>query len=66
MSTSVEATLRLRWADAVRANPAGIVAVAVALALIVLRPQRARIPSFLIALTLAAMWVFELFRFKVL
>ena len=66
MSTSVEATLRWRLGDALKANPAGIAAVVVAVVLVVARPERARIPSFVLPLTLASMWVFELFRFKVL
>jgi hypothetical protein len=66
MSTSVEETVRLDLGDALAANPAGIVFVAVALALLVRRPARLFVPLPLAALSLAAMWVFELHRFSIL
>ena len=65
MTTSVEATLRLDLAEAVAANPAGIVAVAMAIALLALRPKRIAIPSPLVYLTLLSMWMFELNRFAI-
>ncbi|MDQ6797724.1 MAG: DUF2752 domain-containing protein [Actinomycetota bacterium] len=63
MTTSVEATVHLRLGDALGANPAGVIAVAVAVILLVRRP--ATIPLWVPALVagLAAMWMFELHRF---
>ena len=66
MTTSVEETVRLHLGRAVEANPAGIVAVAAAIGLLVLRPRRLRIPAALPPLTLAALWAFELHRFSIL
>jgi hypothetical protein len=66
MSTSVEATLRLHLRDAFAANPAGIAAVIAAVALLVTRPRRLVVPRAVIPVTLMVMWIFELFRFKVL
>lgn len=66
MSTSVKETVRLHLRDAWAANPAGIVAVVVAVTLIALRPSRARFPALLIPTVLAAMWIFQLFRFSIL
>jgi hypothetical protein len=63
MTTSVERTLRLELADALAANPAGVVAVAVAILLVVVRPARLRVPAPLVYVGLAAMWLFELHRF---
>jgi hypothetical protein len=63
MTTSVEDTVRLDIGAAVRANPAGLVLVVLALTLLVVRPRRLGLPSFAIPIALAAMWVFELHRF---
>jgi len=63
MTTSVEATVHLRLGDAVAANPAGLVAVVVAIVLVVWRP--ATLPVWVPAILagLGAMWLFELHRF---
>ena len=66
MSTSVEAVLRLDLHGALAANPAGLLAVAVAVLLLIVRPGRLRIPVFVVPLALAAMWLFELHRFSYL
>lgn len=66
MSTSVQETLRLRFQEAFNANPAGLVAVIVAGALVMLRPKRVPVPVVVVPVALAAMWVFQLFRFDVL
>ena len=66
MTTSVVATVHGNVAEAFTANPAGIVAVAVALIVLFARPRRVQIPLPLALLGLTAMWVFELFRFSVL
>jgi len=63
MTTSVEATVHLRLGDALGANPAGVLAVVVAVVLLVRRP--ATVPVWVPAILggLAAMWLFELHRF---
>ena len=66
MSTSVKETVRLQLRDAWAANPAGVVAVVVAVTLIVVRPDKMRLPALLIPTALAAMWIFQLFRFSIL
>ena len=66
MSTSVEAVVRLDLHGALAANPAGLLAVAIALLLLVVRPRRLRIPIYVVPLALAAMWLFELHRFSYL
>jgi Protein of unknown function (DUF2752) len=66
MSTSVEETVRLDLGDALAANPAGIVVVALALLFLFRRPARLHIPIPLAGLSLAAMWLFELHRFSIL
>jgi hypothetical protein len=66
MTTSVEATVHLNLADALAANPAGIVAVLAAIVLLLLRPPRIVLPRAAVIGTLVAMWVFELFRFSIL
>ncbi len=66
MTTSVVATVDLRWADALAANPAGLLAVVVAIALLVRRPAAVTVHPVLAATALAAMWVFELHRFGLL
>jgi hypothetical protein len=63
MTTSVEDTVHLRLREAFQANPAGIVAVAVAIFLLVRRPASLRVSVPLILVALALMWAFELHRF---
>jgi hypothetical protein len=63
MTTSVEATVHFHFADALAANPAGIVLVIVALVLLVLRPKTVPVPMTLAAVAVGFMWVFELARF---
>ena len=64
MTTSVEQTLRLHLHTAAVANPAGLLAVALAIVLTVRRPRRIAVPTLLPALLLAAMWLFELHRYS--
>ena len=66
MTTSVEATVRLDFEAALAATPAGIVAVAVGVAVLVLRPRRLRFPAAVLYLALGAMWVYQLHRFSFL
>jgi hypothetical protein len=66
MTTSVEATVHLNLVDALAANPAGIAAVLAAAVLLLLRPPRIVLPRAAVVGSLAAMWVFELFRFSIL
>lgn len=66
MTTSVEATVRLDLDAAVAATPAGIVAVALGIALLVVRPRRLRVPAALLYLALGAMWLYQLHRFSFL
>jgi hypothetical protein len=66
MTTSVEATVHLNIAGALAANPVGIAAVLAAIVLLLLRPPRIVLPRAAVVGTLAAMWVFELFRFSIL
>lgn len=63
MSTSVEATVRLHLREALAANPAGIAVAVLAVALLALRPRRVVLPTLVVPVTLAAMWLFELHRF---
>jgi hypothetical protein len=66
MSTSVEDSLRLQIVDALKANPVGLLAVAVAVfALLVRRDLKLRIPIYLVYAGLLSMWLFELIRFGV-
>jgi Protein of unknown function (DUF2752) len=65
MTTSVEDTVRLHFHAALAANPGGLLAVTVAIALLLLRPRRLAVPALLPSLVLAAMWVFELHRYSV-
>lgn len=67
MTTSVEATVHGRLGAALLANPAGPLAVAAALALLVRRPRRAiRVPTVAVLGTVLALWLFELHRFSVI
>jgi len=63
MTTSVEATVHLRFTDALAASPAGILAVAFAIFLLVRRPESVRIPWVVVFVALALMWAFQLHRF---
>lgn len=63
MTTSVEATVHLRLGDALGANPAGLVAVVVAVVLLVRRPVTVAVWPPAVVIGLAAMWMFELHRF---
>lgn len=63
MTTSVEATVHFQFGDALAANPAGILLVIVAIALIVVRPKSIPVPMTLGVIAIALMWVFELQRF---
>jgi hypothetical protein len=65
MTTSVEQTLRLHFHAAAVANPAGLLAVALALFVVVRRPHRLAVPALLPLLLLAGMWLFELHRFSI-
>ena len=66
MTTSVEDGVRLHLGDAVAANPGGLVAIAVAVFLLVVRPRRFRIPVLLPYVALSGLWLFELHRFSIL
>ncbi|HZQ26880.1 MAG TPA: DUF2752 domain-containing protein [Acidimicrobiales bacterium] len=67
MTTSVTDTVYLHLGHALAANPVGILAVVVAIVLLVnRRVQRVALPAWVLPVGLAAMWVFELFRFRVL
>jgi hypothetical protein len=63
MTTSVTATVHLDLLGALATNPAGVVAVVVAVALLVRRRvERVAVPGWLLPVGLAAMWVFQLQR----
>ena len=66
MTTSVEATVRLDFGSALAATPAGVALVAAVIAVLVLRPPLIRLPALAPYAVLAAMWVFQLYRFSVL
>jgi len=66
MTTSVEETVHLHLGEALAANPAGIALVAAAVLLLLLRPPRIVLRRPAVVAVLAAMWVFELFRFSLL
>ena len=66
LSTSVEDTVRIHPGDALAANPLGVLLVALALCLLVLRPARLALPRAAIPTALAASWLFELHRFTIL
>ncbi len=63
MTTSVVATVDLRLADALAANPGGVVAVVVAIALLVWRPATVSVHPALGSAALALLWFFQLGRF---
>ena len=66
MTTSVESTLHGDIGAALAANPAGVVAVAAALAVQFVRAPRVALPRVVPAVVVAGMWLFELHRFGVL
>ena len=66
MTTSVEDALHAHVGAALAANPFGLVAIAVAVALLALRPPRLRVSAPLVVLAAAASWIFELHRFSIL
>lgn len=63
MTTSVVAAVELRLGDAVAANPAGLVAVVVAVVLLIWRPAIVPVRPQVVTAGLVAMWVFQLHRF---
>lgn len=66
MTTSVTAATHLDLAEAAAANPVGILAVVVALALLVVRtPSPLQLPQWVVPSGLAGMWVFQLHRFSI-
>ncbi len=67
MTTSVTAAATGHLRDAAVANPAGLVAVVVALVL-VLRPrlESVDLPRWAIPAALAVMWIWQLFRFQLI
>lgn len=67
MTTSVTALVHLDPVAAVAANPAGVVAVVVALALLAFRRRReVRVPAWALPAGLALMWLWQLARFDIL
>ncbi len=66
MTTSVTATMHLDFGAAFSANPAGILAVIIAIVLIVRRPANIRMSPLVVFGGLGMMWVFELVRYGVL
>ena len=67
MTTSVTAAIHLHLGDALAANPFGIVAVVVAVALLAFRrTRRATVPVWVMPAGLAVAWIWELVRFGVL
>ena len=67
MTTSVTAAVRLHLGEALSANPAGVVAVAVAVALLLSRKAGlVVVPSWLVLATLASMWAYQLARLAII
>ena len=67
MTTSVTATTHLHLGAAMAANPAGVVAVIIAIGVLFAGAvERVRLPTLLAPVALLAMWCFELARFRVL
>ena len=63
MTTSVVATVHLRFGDAVSATPAGVAAVMVAVAVLAARRRRAvALPWWSPAAVLALLWAYQLWR----
>jgi len=66
MTTSVSAAATGDVVSALAANPAGLIAVVVAVALLAApRKTSVDLPRWLLPVSLAAMWVWQLFRFHV-
>ncbi|HEX2038761.1 MAG TPA: DUF2752 domain-containing protein [Acidimicrobiales bacterium] len=66
MTTSVTAAAHLDLGEAAAANPAGILAVAVAVVLLLARrPTRLDLPKWAVPAAFAAMWAFQLQRFSI-
>ena len=67
MTTSVTAASTGRFGDAIAATPFGLVAVLIAVVLVA-RPrlQAVQVPRWAIPTALAAMWIWQLFRFNVI
>lgn len=63
MTTSVIATVHLQLADALAANPAGILAVVVAIVVLARRPVLVTVRPWLAVVGLAGSWLFQLHRF---
>lgn len=67
MTTSVTAATHLRLGEAVAANPAGVLAVAVAVALLLWRKRGLVVlPRWILPAALASMWVYQLLRFSII
>lgn len=67
MTTSVTAATHAHLGQALAANPAGVLVVVAAIALLVLhRADRVTVPGWLLPAGLSLMWLFELFRFGIL
>lgn len=66
MTTSVTETVEFDLAAALSANPAGLVLVGVAVAILVGPGRRLTVRTGLIYLALAAMWLWELERFSII
>lgn len=66
MTTSVEATVHGHPVAALAANPAGPVALLVAVALLVRRERQSlRVPTVVLLAVVLGMWLFELRRFAI-
>jgi uncharacterized protein DUF2752 len=66
MTTSVVAAVHGNMGEALAANPAGLVLVLAALAVLLVRPSRLLLPAVAAPAILAALWLFELHRFSIL
>jgi hypothetical protein len=66
MTTSVTDTIELDLKDAVAANPAGLVLVGLALAVVAGPGRRLAVRSGLVYFALSVMWLWELHRFAVI
>jgi hypothetical protein len=67
MTTSVTATTHLHLGAAVAANPAGVLAVVIAIGVLFAgAADRVRVPALAAPTVLLVMWCFELARFRVL
>jgi hypothetical protein len=66
MTTSVQATFHGDLGTALQANPAGVAAVAAAVLVLIRPPGRVCVRMFALCATIAALWIFELWRFAFL